>query len=130
MLFLCWCQLFPCGLLLRLKRLPTIRSIALKASILIHTNVFRVCGVFFISDLFIVPFAFIGLAQIIHFPSMDAANNEILDRVRFFSRAAKLAGGSPPLAARDRRRDHGESADVGSAAGGGSLGPAAALARH
>jgi hypothetical protein len=29
-------------------------------------------------------FAFIGLTQIIHFPSMDAANNEILDRVRFF----------------------------------------------
>jgi hypothetical protein len=29
-------------------------------------------------------FAFIGLAQIIHFPRMDATNNEILDRVCFF----------------------------------------------
>ena len=84
MLFLFWCQLFPCGLLLRLKRLPTIRSIALKASILIHTNVFRVCGVFFISDLFIMTFAFIGLTQIIAFARMEAANNEILDRVCFF----------------------------------------------
>jgi hypothetical protein len=29
-------------------------------------------------------FAFIGLAQIIDFACMDAANNEILDRVGFF----------------------------------------------
>ena len=64
------------------SKVPT--YVPLKASILIHTNVLRVCGVFFISNLFIMPFAFIGLAQIIHFPSMDAANNEILDRVRFF----------------------------------------------
>jgi hypothetical protein len=48
------------------------------------TNVFRVCRVFFISNLFIMTFAFIGLAQIIYFPSMDADNNEILDRVCFF----------------------------------------------
>ena len=59
-------------------------GIPLKAGILIHTNVLRVCGVFFISNLFIMTFAFIGLAQIIHLPRMDAANNEILDRVRFF----------------------------------------------
>jgi hypothetical protein len=32
---------------------------------LIHTNVLRVCGVFFISNLFIMTLAFIGLAQII-----------------------------------------------------------------
>ena len=50
--------------------------------------------------------------------------------MRFFSRAAKSAGVSPPQAVRDRMRDHGESADAGSAAGGGSLVPAAALARH
>jgi len=83
-LFLFGCQLFPFGLFLRLTCLHTIRGIPLKAGILIHTNVLWVCGVFFINNLFIVPFAFIGLAQIIHFPSMDAANNEILDRVRFF----------------------------------------------
>ena len=83
-LFLFWCKLFPFGLLLRLKRLHTIRSIPLKAGILIHINVLRVCRIFFISNLFIMTFAFIGLAQIIYFPSMDAANNEILDRVRFF----------------------------------------------
>ena len=79
-----WCKLFPCGLLLRLKCLHTIRGLPLKASILIHTNVLRVCGGFFISNLFLMPFAFIGLAHISHFPSMEAANNEILDRVRFF----------------------------------------------
>ena len=50
----------------------------------IHTNVLRVCGVFFISNLFIVTLALIGLTQIIHFPSMEAANNEILDRVPLF----------------------------------------------
>ena len=83
-LFLFWGKLFSPGFLLRLKRLHTIRGIPLKAGILIHTNVLWVCGVFFISNLFIMTFAFIGLAQIIHFPSMDAANNEMLDRVRFF----------------------------------------------
>ena len=46
------------------------------------------------------------------------------------TRAAKSAGGSLPPASRDRRRDHGESADEESAADGGSRGPAAALARH
>ena len=45
------------------------------------------------------------------------------------TRVAKLAGVSPPQAVRDRMRDHGESPDAGSAAGGGSLVPAAALAR-
>jgi hypothetical protein len=64
-LLLFWCKLFPFGLLLRLKRLHTIWSIPLKACILIHTNVLRVCGVFFISNLFIMTLAFIGLAQII-----------------------------------------------------------------
>ena len=48
----------------------------------------------------------------------------------FFSRAAKSAGESSSQASRDTRRDHDESADAGSAAGGGSLGPAAVLARH
>src|SRR5262245_29570346 len=83
-LLLFWCKLFSFGLLLRLKRLHTIRSIPLKAGILIHTNVLRVCGVFFISNLFIMTLAFISLAQIIHFPRMDATNNEILDRVPLF----------------------------------------------
>jgi hypothetical protein len=31
-----------------------------------------------------MPFAFIGLAQIIDFARMDATKNEMLDRVRFF----------------------------------------------
>jgi hypothetical protein len=46
------------------------------------------------------------------------------------TRVAKLAGGSPPPASRDTRRDPGESADEGSAADGGSPVPAAVLARH
>src|SRR5262249_35145156 len=79
-----WYKLFPFGLLLRLQRLHTIRGIPLKAGILIQINVLWICGVFFINNLFIMTFAFIGLAQIIHFPSMDAANNEILDRVPLF----------------------------------------------
>ena len=84
LLFLFWCKVFPFRLLLRLKRLHPIRFIPLKAGIFIHTDVFGVCGVFFISNLFIMTFAFIGLAQIIDFASMDAAKNEILDCVRFF----------------------------------------------
>src|SRR5436190_18492335 len=49
---------------------------------------------------------------------------------RFFSRVAKSAGGSSLQASQDRMRDHGESADAGAGADGGSPVPAAALARH
>ena len=84
LLFLFWCQLFPFGLLLRLKRLDTIRFIPLKAGIFIHTDILGVCGVFFISNLFIMSFTLISFAQVIDFSRMEAANNEILDRVRFF----------------------------------------------
>jgi hypothetical protein len=61
-----------------------IRFITLKSSIFIHLNVLGICGVFFISNLFIMPFAFVSLAQIIDFARKDSANNEILDRVCFF----------------------------------------------
>ena len=84
MLFLFWGKFFPFGLLLRLKRLHPLWFIPLKASIFIHTDVRGVCGAFFIRNLFIMTFAFIGLAQIIDFARMDATNNEILDRVGFF----------------------------------------------
>jgi hypothetical protein len=79
-----WCQFFTFGLLTRLKRLHSIRFISLKASIFIQRDVLGICGVFFIRNPFIMTFAFIGLAQIIDFARMDSANNEILDRVRFF----------------------------------------------
>jgi hypothetical protein len=84
LLFLIWGKLFPFGFLLRLKRLHPLWFIPLKASIFIHTDVYRVCGAFFISNLFIMPFAFIGLTQIIDFARMEAAKNKILDRVGFF----------------------------------------------
>ena len=84
LLFLFWGQFFPLGLLLRLKRLHTLWFIPLKAGIFIHTDVCGVCGVFFISNLFIMPFTFVGLAQIVDFACMEAANNEILDCMRFF----------------------------------------------
>ena len=83
-LFLFWGKLFPAGFLLRLKRLHTLWFIPLKASIFIHIDVRGVCGAFFISNLFIMTFAFIGLAQIIDFTRMEATNNEIRDRVCFF----------------------------------------------
>ena len=83
-LFLLWGKFFSFGFLLRLKRLHILWFIPLKAGVFIHTDVHGVCGVFFISNLFIMPFTFIGLAQIIDFARMDAANNEILDRVGFF----------------------------------------------
>jgi len=41
-------------------------------------------GLFFIHNLFVMTFAFISWAQVIDFARMDATNNEILDRVRFF----------------------------------------------
>jgi hypothetical protein len=56
----------------------------LKPSIFIHIDVRGVCGTFFISHRFIMTFAFIGLAQRIDFTRMEAANNEMLDRVGFF----------------------------------------------
>src|SRR5215831_13104895 len=63
LLFLFWGKLFPFGFLLRLKRLHTLWFIPLKASIFIHPDVRGVCGAFFISNLFIMAFAFIGLTQ-------------------------------------------------------------------
>jgi len=84
LLFLFWCQVFPFGFLLRLKRLYPLWFIPLKAGVFIHTNVCGICRVFFINNLFIMTFAFIGLTQIIDFARMEAAKNEILDGVRFF----------------------------------------------
>ena len=84
LLFLFWSQLFPFGFLLGLKRLHPLWFIPLKARIFIHTDVYRVSGAFFIHNLFIMPFAFIGLTQIIDFARMEAAKDEILDRVCFF----------------------------------------------
>ena len=84
LLFLFWGKLFSFGFLLRLTRLHSLWFISLKASIFIHTDVCRVCGAFFIRNLFIMTFAFIGLTQIIDFARMEATNNEVLDRVRFF----------------------------------------------
>src|SRR5262245_38798560 len=84
LLFLFYCQLCSFGFLLRLQCLHSLWFIPLKASIFIHTDVCGVCGTFFIRNLFIMPLAFISLAQIIDFARMDSANNEILDRVCFF----------------------------------------------
>jgi len=84
LLFLFWCQFFPFGLLLRLKRLHPFRFIPLKAGIFIYTDIHGICGGFFIHNLFIMTFAFISLAQIVDFARMESTNNEMLDRVRFF----------------------------------------------
>jgi hypothetical protein len=84
LLFLFWGQFFPFGRLPRLKRLHTLWFRPLQAGVFIHTYVHGVWGGFFISNLFLLTFAFIGLAQIIDFARMDSANNEILDRVCFF----------------------------------------------
>jgi hypothetical protein len=84
LLCLFWGKLSPFGFLLRLKRLHPLGFIPLKTSIFIHTNVGRVGGAFFISNLFLMPFAFIGLTQIIDFARREAAKNEILERVCFF----------------------------------------------
>ena len=81
---LLWSQLLSSRFLLGLERLDTLRFIALKAGVFIQRAVLGKCGVFFISNPFIMPFAFIGLTQIIDFARMDSPNNEILDRVRFF----------------------------------------------
>ena len=71
-------------LLLGLAGRNALRFIALKAGIFIYTDIRGICGVFFIRNLFIMTLAFIGLAQIVDFARMESANNEILDRVRFF----------------------------------------------
>src|SRR5215470_4289492 len=79
-----WSKLFSFGFLLWLKRPHSLWLLSLKASIFIHIDVCRGCGAFFIRNLFIMPFAFIGLTQIIDFACMEAAKHEILDRVCFF----------------------------------------------
>jgi hypothetical protein len=76
--FLFWGKLFPFGFLLRLKRLHPLWFIPLKASIFIYTDVYRVGGAFFISNLFIMTFAFIRLTQIIALARLEAAKNEML----------------------------------------------------
>ncbi len=67
-----------------LKRLDALRFIPLKASIFIQREVFGKSRVFVIGNLFVMPFAFIGLAQVMDFASTEAANNESLERMRFF----------------------------------------------
>jgi hypothetical protein len=84
LLFLCLGKVFPFGLLARMKRLHPLWFISLQASIFLHTEVLGICGVFFIRNPCIMAFACIGLAQIIALACMDATNNEMLDRVRFF----------------------------------------------
>ena len=84
LLFLFSCKFFPFGFLLRLKCLYPLCFIPLKSGVFIETDVCGVCRVFFINNLFIMTSTFIGLAQIIDFARMEAAKNEILDRVCFF----------------------------------------------
>jgi hypothetical protein len=84
LLFLFCCKFFPFGFLLRLKCLYPLWFIPLKSGVFIETDVCGVCRVFFINNLFIMTSTFIGLTQIIDFARMEAAKNEILDRVGFF----------------------------------------------
>jgi hypothetical protein len=67
-----------------LKRLHPLWFIPLKARIFIHTDVCRICGAFFINNLFIMTSTLMGLTQIIDFTRMESTNNEVLDRMRFF----------------------------------------------
>jgi homeodomain-containing protein len=60
---------------------------------------------------------------------VEAISRETVRQALKKTRVAKLAGVSSLQASQDMMRDHGESADAASAAGGGSLVPAAALAR-
>ena len=83
-LFLLCGQSFPLGFFLGLKSRDTLRFITLKSRIFIQGDLLWERQIFFIDDLFVMTFAFIGLAQIIDFTRMEAANNEILDRVCFF----------------------------------------------
>lgn len=83
-LFLLGRQVLAFRFLLRLKRHDPRRFIPLKAGIFIQRTVLRPCGVFVISNLFVMPFTFVGLAQVIDFARMETANDEILDRMRFF----------------------------------------------
>ena len=81
---LLWSQLLSSRFLLGLERLDALRFITLKAGVFIQRAVLGKCGVFFISDLFIMTFTLISWAQIIDFARMESTNNEILDCMRFF----------------------------------------------
>src|SRR5215813_12532885 len=85
LLFLFCCKFFPFGFLLRLKCFYPLWFIPLQASVFIETDVGGVCGVFFITNLFIMTSAFIGLAQIIDCVRREATKNDILDCVGFFA---------------------------------------------
>ena len=60
---------------------------------------------------------------------VDTLSTETVRQALKKTRVAKSAGVSSPQASRDMMLDHGESADEGSVADGGSPAPAAALAR-
>ena len=77
-------QLLSSRFLLWLERLDALRFIALKAGVFIQRAVLGKCGVFFISDLFIMTFTLISWAQIIDFARMESTNNEMLDCMGFF----------------------------------------------
>ena len=83
-LFLLRSSFFPFGLFLGLKSDDPFWLIPLKPCIFIEGDMVWKSGLFFIHNLFVMTFAFISWAQVIDFARMDATNNEILDRVRFF----------------------------------------------
>lgn len=83
-LFLLCCELLPFRFFLRLKCLDRCGGIPLEPCILIERYVLGIRRGFVIGDLFIMAFPFIGLAQVLNFARMEAANNEILEGVRFF----------------------------------------------
>lgn len=77
-------QFFALGFLLGLERDHLLRFIALKSRVFVKRNLLGVTWFLFIHDLFVVVFSFVSLAQVTDFSSIDAANKDILDRVRFF----------------------------------------------
>jgi len=84
LLLLFWCEFFPFGFLLGLKRLDILRFIPLKAGVFLQRAVLGKRRVFFIDNLFVMTFAGRGLTQGMDFARLEASNNDILDRMCFF----------------------------------------------
>ena len=77
-------QVVPSRFFLRLKGHDSLRLIAVKACLFEQGNLVGKREGFVIGDLFVMPFAFRGLAHVIDRASDDPTHYEILDRMGFF----------------------------------------------
>ena len=83
LLALCSGQCFPLRLFLGLKRLNILWFIPLKACLLLQRDVCGTCWIFFITNLFVMTCAAIGLASVMPLARLEVPHNAILRFAHF-----------------------------------------------